>query len=87
MPFGSGTSARLGDTQPIIEAKILAFLNANGVGGGGSVNPIRTYEGDPNGNVEAHGPAVCVGIGATAGAIWYKTSAGTDSVWTQHIAP
>lgn len=43
---------------------------------------------DPNGAIEATGPALCLGYGAMSGGVWAKTTSGTsDDDWTQIIAP
>jgi len=43
---------------------------------------------DPNGVVEATGPAICLGKDALAGALWAKTTSGTSkNDWVLIISP
>src|SRR6185369_5468382 len=53
--------------------------------GGGSPE-VHRYDGNPNGNVTATGPAVVIGTGASLGSLWTKDTAGTsNNEWTQII--
>jgi hypothetical protein len=52
--------------------------DGRGVSVGGGDN-IKTWDGDPNGNVTMTGPGLVLGEGSTAGEMWFKITAGTGS--------
>ncbi len=44
---------------------------------------FKSYDGDPNGNVEITGKGICFGIGSNLGAVYIKQTDGTSSSeWT-----
>lgn len=47
--------------------------------GSGEGSNVFSFSGDPNGNVTATGPAVCIDDTTEPDSIWTKTTAGTSN--------
>jgi len=85
--YGSGTTPTMGDTERVLEVKILTAMNIldalGGGGGGGGTGTVTASAIDPTGVLTITGRGICFGTGAFDGVIWKKTSAGSASDWVQ----